>query len=173
MERITKGRRHKSRMMQAEQQCRDIEHGYWQSSSSYGSLDGNRGLQQHYVQQSSSVSEKASTSRDNESSSMHASVANINMEPNVQDTNGVPVDTSATAALDALNDEPAVIIGSDQLQNKREPAPDVSRQNESEQHPAHKEHLVKSRQYYRDMVLGVNDGLVSTFLLVAGKKICG
>lgn len=37
-----------------------------------------------------------------------------------------------------------------------------------EHHPAHHEHLVKSRQYYRDMVLGVNDGLVSTFLLVAG-----
>ena len=35
-------------------------------------------------------------------------------------------------------------------------------------HPAHNDHLVKSRQYYRDMVLGVNDGLVSTFLLVAG-----
>lgn len=35
-------------------------------------------------------------------------------------------------------------------------------------HPAHKEHLIKSRQYYRDMILGVNDGLVSTFLLVAG-----
>ena len=95
------------------------------------------------------------------------------MEPNVQDTNGVPVDASATAALDALNDEPAVIFGSDQFHNKREPAPYVSRQKESEQHPAHVEHLVKSRQYYRDMVLGVNDGLVSTFLLVAGKKICG
>lgn len=33
---------------------------------------------------------------------------------------------------------------------------------------AHKDHLVKSRQYYRDMILGVNDGLVSTFLLVSG-----
>jgi hypothetical protein len=39
---------------------------------------------------------------------------------------------------------------------------------QSESHPAHEDHLVKSRQYYRDMVLGVNDGLVSTFLLVAG-----
>ncbi|EED90476.1 predicted protein [Thalassiosira pseudonana CCMP1335] len=35
-------------------------------------------------------------------------------------------------------------------------------------HPAHREHLHKSRQYYRDMMLGVNDGLVSTLLLVAG-----
>jgi VIT1/CCC1 family predicted Fe2+/Mn2+ transporter len=29
-------------------------------------------------------------------------------------------------------------------------------------------HLGKSRQYMRDIILGVNDGLVSTFLLVAG-----
>jgi hypothetical protein len=30
------------------------------------------------------------------------------------------------------------------------------------------EHLGKHRQYWRDMILGVNDGLISTFLLVAG-----
>ena len=30
------------------------------------------------------------------------------------------------------------------------------------------EHLGKHRQYWRDILLGVNDGLVSTFLLVAG-----
>jgi|UniRef100_A0A8J9X818 VIT1/CCC1 family predicted Fe2+/Mn2+ transporter len=30
------------------------------------------------------------------------------------------------------------------------------------------DHLGGSRQYWRDMILGVNDGLVSTFLLVAG-----
>jgi VIT1/CCC1 family predicted Fe2+/Mn2+ transporter len=30
------------------------------------------------------------------------------------------------------------------------------------------QHLGKSRQYWRDIILGVNDGLVSTFLLVAG-----
>lgn len=35
-------------------------------------------------------------------------------------------------------------------------------------HPAHNEHLKRTRQYYRDMMLGVNDGLVSTLLLVAG-----
>jgi hypothetical protein len=35
-------------------------------------------------------------------------------------------------------------------------------------HPAHNEHLQRTRQYYRDMMLGVNDGLVSTLLLVAG-----
>ena len=34
--------------------------------------------------------------------------------------------------------------------------------------PATQEHLGKHRQYWRDIILGVNDGLVSTFLLVAG-----
>jgi vacuolar iron transporter family protein len=34
--------------------------------------------------------------------------------------------------------------------------------------PATTEHLGDSRQYWRDIILGVNDGLVSTFLLVAG-----
>lgn len=31
-----------------------------------------------------------------------------------------------------------------------------------------KEHIGESREYWRDMILGVNDGLVSTFLLVTG-----
>jgi VIT1/CCC1 family predicted Fe2+/Mn2+ transporter len=36
-------------------------------------------------------------------------------------------------------------------------------------HPlASTEHLGKSRQYWRDIILGVNDGIVSTFLLVTG-----
>ena len=34
--------------------------------------------------------------------------------------------------------------------------------------PATTEHLGGSRQYWRDIILGVNDGLVSTFLLIAG-----
>lgn len=34
--------------------------------------------------------------------------------------------------------------------------------------PMKTEHLGASRQYWRDIILGVNDGLVSTFLLVAG-----
>jgi vacuolar iron transporter family protein len=37
----------------------------------------------------------------------------------------------------------------------------------STNHPR-KKHLGKHRQYWRDIILGVNDGLVSTFLLVAG-----
>ena len=40
--------------------------------------------------------------------------------------------------------------------------------NDNASHPAHNEHLLRTRQYYRDMMLGVNDGLVSTLLLVAG-----
>lgn len=31
-----------------------------------------------------------------------------------------------------------------------------------------REHLGKERQYWRDVILGVNDGLVSTFLLISG-----
>ncbi len=34
--------------------------------------------------------------------------------------------------------------------------------------PGYKPHIGSSRQYMRDIILGVNDGLVSTFLLVAG-----
>jgi VIT1/CCC1 family predicted Fe2+/Mn2+ transporter len=36
------------------------------------------------------------------------------------------------------------------------------------QRPAFTEHLGRHRQYWRDIILGVNDGLVSMFLLVAG-----
>mmetsp|Transcript_10786 Transcript_10786/g.26643 ORF Transcript_10786/g.26643 Transcript_10786/m.26643 type:complete len:314 (-) Transcript_10786:204-1145(-) len=35
-------------------------------------------------------------------------------------------------------------------------------------HDYKKEHIGESREYWRDMILGVNDGLVSTFLLVTG-----
>jgi VIT1/CCC1 family predicted Fe2+/Mn2+ transporter len=34
--------------------------------------------------------------------------------------------------------------------------------------PPYESHVGESRQYWRDMILGVNDGLVSMFLLVAG-----
>ncbi|MCB1246519.1 MAG: VIT1/CCC1 transporter family protein [Acidimicrobiia bacterium] len=34
--------------------------------------------------------------------------------------------------------------------------------------PGYKPHIGSSRQYMRDVILGVNDGLVSTFLLVSG-----
>ncbi|HUO46206.1 MAG TPA: VIT1/CCC1 transporter family protein [Acidimicrobiia bacterium] len=39
---------------------------------------------------------------------------------------------------------------------------------ESEKEIVYEPHVGASRQYWRDMVLGINDGLVSMFLLVAG-----
>ena len=46
----------------------------------------------------------------------------------------------------------------------------ISAPQHEQNHPVQKqeEHLGASRQYWRDIILGVNDGLVSTFLLVAG-----
>jgi vacuolar iron transporter family protein len=44
------------------------------------------------------------------------------------------------------------------------PSPSASRHRTS----SRTEHLGKHRQYWRDIILGVNDGLISTFLLVAG-----
>jgi len=34
--------------------------------------------------------------------------------------------------------------------------------------PSYTQHLGRNRQYLRDIILGVNDGLVSMFLLAAG-----
>lgn len=50
---------------------------------------------------------------------------------------------------------------------KTTPTPD-GQSPASGEDPPHVEHLGKHRQYWRDMMLGVNDGLVSTFLLVVG-----
>ena len=44
------------------------------------------------------------------------------------------------------------------------PIPTSSNRN----HPSFTDHLGKQRQYWRDIILGINDGLVSTFLLVLG-----
>lgn len=118
-----------------------------QSSSSYGSLD---------VSSCSNLQRKgdepAEESNGSGGLSMHMHDA-----------------ANASAATSAANDAiangesaAAAAFGCDEFQSKRDSSTD------DEHHPAHEEHLVKSRQYYRDMVLGVNDGLVSTFLLVAG-----
>jgi vacuolar iron transporter family protein len=40
--------------------------------------------------------------------------------------------------------------------------------HEGDSSPEYEPHIGASRQYMRDIILGVNDGLVSTFLLVAG-----
>jgi VIT1/CCC1 family predicted Fe2+/Mn2+ transporter len=46
----------------------------------------------------------------------------------------------------------------------------ISTNHDSPSSPSQKkeEHLGASRQYWRDIILGVNDGIISTFLLVAG-----
>ena len=80
--------------------------------------------------------------------------------------------TAAAESVASNNDNVAPSFGSDDFVNIRKEAGDAAAAagdvSTSPQSPAHTDHLVKSRQYYRDMVLGVNDGLVSTFLLVAG-----
>lgn len=45
---------------------------------------------------------------------------------------------------------------------------DVASDLPEEEIPPYREHLGTNRQYWRDIILGVNDGLVSMFLLVAG-----
>ncbi|KAG7356092.1 VIT family protein [Nitzschia inconspicua] len=45
-------------------------------------------------------------------------------------------------------------------------SPTIHHQNSSS--ISRTEHLGKHRQYWRDIILGINDGLISTFLLVAG-----
>lgn len=55
-------------------------------------------------------------------------------------------------------------MNEDKLENQSS----TSKTEPEEISPATSEHLGHSRQYLRDMILGVNDGLVSTFLLVAG-----
>jgi VIT1/CCC1 family predicted Fe2+/Mn2+ transporter len=58
------------------------------------------------------------------------------------------------------------------IQVEHEDSTSLSTQNTRERHLrvplASSQHLGSHRQYWRDIILGVNDGLVSTFLLVAG-----
>ena len=80
----------------------------------------------------------------------------------------VPNSTIAPAksvAGNSLSDGDAACAtsGAEELQNRIE-----SEDETQSPHPAQQQHLSKSRQYYRDIMLGVNDGLVSTFLLVVG-----
>jgi VIT1/CCC1 family predicted Fe2+/Mn2+ transporter len=44
----------------------------------------------------------------------------------------------------------------------------ISKKNDVDGSKVYREHVGPSRQYMRDIILGVNDGLVSVFLLVAG-----
>ncbi|MDH3190813.1 MAG: VIT1/CCC1 transporter family protein, partial [Acidimicrobiia bacterium] len=44
----------------------------------------------------------------------------------------------------------------------------MSRPDNIADQPVYTPHIGESRQYWRDIILGVNDGLVSIFLLVVG-----
>jgi vacuolar iron transporter family protein len=53
--------------------------------------------------------------------------------------------------------------------DEEQPPPSSQEQQQQQQHEnSRMEHLGQHRQYARDMILGVNDGIISTFLLVAG-----
>jgi VIT1/CCC1 family predicted Fe2+/Mn2+ transporter len=82
-------------------------------------------------------------------------------------------------APDVFCDALSIMESGDNTQSQRacheEPGNEDANQEEEEPPPsppppcnAPPQHLGKHRQYWRDMILGVNDGLVSTFLLVAG-----
>lgn len=66
----------------------------------------------------------------------------------------------------AVQDE---IAGGLSLSNRTATAHNNNKNDDGRPPPlASTQHLGGSRQYWRDIILGVNDGLVSTFLLVAG-----
>ncbi len=56
----------------------------------------------------------------------------------------------------------------DSFKNAVPRTPSAEIDNHPGQAQDEQEHLGASRQYWRDIILGVNDGLVSTFLLVTG-----
>jgi VIT family len=41
-------------------------------------------------------------------------------------------------------------------------------QSQSQESQPQQQHLGSSRQYWRDIILGINDGIISTFLLISG-----
>mmetsp|Transcript_28737 Transcript_28737/g.52525 ORF Transcript_28737/g.52525 Transcript_28737/m.52525 type:complete len:155 (-) Transcript_28737:1314-1778(-) len=69
---------------------------------------------------------------------------------------------TSAQGVTALND------GSRNGRMKAIPKKSIKYDEDYKNRPAVTEHLGKHRQYWRDIILGVNDGLVSTFLLVAG-----
>lgn len=60
------------------------------------------------------------------------------------------------------NGRPAIASGS------RIPSHHVQQEQQQDHPPGYTPHIGESRQYWRDIILGVNDGLVSIFLLVVG-----
>ncbi|KAL7548100.1 hypothetical protein ACHAWF_011390 [Thalassiosira exigua] len=142
----------------------DVENVLPQTSSSYGSLDC----------PISSDSQLQSPLAGDSSSSNRTGGLSMHVQESFKQTNGNPPSSTssilATSAADCISVDSNNAFGSDGFKKKDDAARGHhdSNQRQKPNHPAHEEHLVKSRQYYRDMVLGVNDGLVSTFLLVAG-----
>ena len=133
----------------------DIENSPHNASSSYGSLDD-------------SIDSNLQHSRPSSSSSDYG----------LRMSNATTADNNSIAKGNNQA-TPSPSFGSERFHNRNDTNKQKHHHKHSQDckckwcttHPAHKEHLLKSRQYYRDMILGVNDGLVSTFLLVAG--VCG
>ena len=129
----------------------DIERGFsQQSSSSYGSLD-----------LSSAQYPDSPDGSSGNGLSMH-----INTQTEERIISSTTASSSSTAATNAVN--ATYGAGGFDIDNDDHHNQDNHNDIKDSHHPAHEDHLINSRQYYRDMILGVNDGLVSTFLLVAG-----
>lgn len=72
----------------------------------------------------------------------------------------------ATSSCDVEGGVPTAVVSSRSSGSDRD---DSQNHEEEPLNPlSTTEHLGKHRQYWRDMILGVNDGIISTFLLVAG-----
>ena len=178
-ERATTEGKPRINMMQVMQ--RHLESG--RSSSSYGSLDDSTGI----AGKCTSCDRTAGGEADARSSaSSHACGLSMHVHkeadgcdrassPNSVLAPAATATAAATSAANAISNNTAAAnaaaaYGSDEFPDRLCADERSCRNGSSEQphHPAHQEHLVKSRQYYRDAMLGVNDGLVSTFLLIAG-----
>ena len=85
---------------------------------------------------------------------------------------GISSNFLATGNMASEGEKELEVVSGDQGEGKLEVV--SGDQAEDSEPPAHhhgkiyEDHLGNHRQYWRDMILGVNDGLISTFLLVAG-----
>ena len=147
----------------------DIERGFsQQSSSSYGSLDlstisVSAQYPDRYLPPSSSGGLSMHINEQTEERIISV-VSTTASSPSTAATNAVNA-TYGAGGFDNDNDNDN---DNDDNDNDDHHNQDNHNDIEDSHHPAHEDHLINSRQYYRDMILGVNDGLVSTFLLVAG-----
>lgn len=136
----------------------DIERGFsQQSSSSYGSLDLST------ISVSAQYPDRYLPPSSSGGLSMHI---NEQTEERIISVVSTTASSSSAVATNAAN--ATYGAGGFDIDNDDHHDQDNHNDIEDSHHPAHEDHLINSRQYYRDMILGVNDGLVSTFLLVAG-----